>query len=91
VPASDALRYRAAQIGAALIGRLPLNEVTLIASGGVQRYRKRRRWYAPLLIASGRLGRPRFLVLSGAAWAAWERAVYAQLYGEPIGESRGQL
>lgn len=82
--AYERLRYRAAGLGAALIGGLPLNHVALAVVGGRQVYRKRRRWYAPALIACARLCRPRFLVLSGTEWATWERAVYEQLYGELI-------
>jgi hypothetical protein len=80
----ERLRYHAAEAGAALIRALPLNHVTLVVTGGRQVYRKRRRWYSPALIACARLSRPRFLVLSGAEWATWERAVYKQLYGEQI-------
>lgn len=80
----EQLHYRAAGLGAALIRSLPLNHVALAVTSGRQVYRKRRRWYAPLLIACAQITRPRFLVLSGAEWLAWEGAVYAQLYGEQI-------
>lgn len=69
---------------AALVNRLPLNHVTRVATGARLVYRKRRRWYAPYLIAGARLGGGRFITLSGADWHAWEIAVYRQVYDETV-------
>jgi hypothetical protein len=84
VPLSErAMTYAAATL-ARLIGVLPLNRVTVHNVAGRSVYHKRRRWYAPALIAAARLAPGRFVVLSGATWHAWERAVYWQAYGEEI-------
>lgn len=80
----SSLRQWGAAAVAGLISRLPLNRVARVDRAGRVFYRKRRRWYAPGVIAAGRLAGARFVVLSGAAWHQWESAVYRQVYGEAV-------
>jgi hypothetical protein len=75
------------RLGHALSG-LVLNDVRLIERAGRARARKRRRWYAPLLILGGRLyvrlARAHVYALSERPWQAREIQLYRALYGETV-------
>ena len=69
-----------------VLGGLVLNDVRLVERAGDPRARKRRRWYAPLLIRGGRLyvrlARARVFALPERPWQAREIRLYRALYGE---------
>lgn len=80
-----------ANLASQLIGALALNALRIdLARGTVA---KRRRWFAPAVIAFGgaytRLMRLPIRVLPERAWIARERRLYRALYGEQVEAARG--
>lgn len=75
--------YLLARLIGQLVVALPLNRVARVERDGRAFYRKRRRWYAPLLIAASACGTspPRFMVLRADEWRAQEAALHRLLYG----------
>ncbi len=74
--------WRLNQLFGKLLASIPLNHVTYLADPGATIYRKRRRWYAGMLIwGATTFLRPNFYVLPQRDWLNWEAGLYHQFYG----------